>query len=446
MATMVDYFRFLDLPRELRDRVYDYTLCSFSQRTTDFTIGFYARVHAQASFQHREFLGTVNILLACRQIHHEGYSYMLKSNLFIRVECRGIDISKFMHSHTPQLHILAFSRHQSNTRMKRTQKYPWYAMCLWIGVETKQSQYMYRKEYANIVLLRIDLEEFCRRLEIEQAARTQSDPKRHIVKIVVELDPCKYAQGDEENKDRSVQCMRKLFSPKMQEDLLRPVRTGIRGFKNLTIKGCTEKQLVQRTLQEVESPLWTNAEAFMSELRKHRNNSVTCQLKGDYVQSAGSCAAGISMLNRLCVSPSSLEYFRKADSTFDLFLAEAYFSFHLTMGRCIYNHFKPSIQSRIDTNKQSEILSACFDIVSILSHIFDISTLFKLRRSYEPPESERAEVHYMIAFATRFKKVNWIDPQELRDQALYHINQASTLCPGRTSYEDERRCIEEWEV
>jgi hypothetical protein len=89
MTEQPQHFRFLDIPRETRDEIDDHALCSFSRRQGPYSVEQYARVYAWAEFEERRFLGTVDLLLVNKQIYVEGHEYMLKRNLFVRIECCG---------------------------------------------------------------------------------------------------------------------------------------------------------------------------------------------------------------------------------------------------------------------------------------------------------------------------------------------------------------------
>ncbi|KAF1945204.1 hypothetical protein EJ02DRAFT_509664 [Clathrospora elynae] len=160
MATSMKPFRFLDLPRELRDKVYDYALCSFSYYAIPTSIGQYARVHAQSPIEKRWFLVATNLLFANLQIHNEAYSYMLRVNLFVRIECRGFENRNFMHGRAKPIRVLESSAMPDTERAKRVNRFPWYAMRLIISVDfkIKGKRKMRRKECKDIVMLWADLE------------------------------------------------------------------------------------------------------------------------------------------------------------------------------------------------------------------------------------------------------------------------------------------------
>lgn len=113
-------FDFLNLPRELRDEIYDYTLCSFSHEQRLYDIEGCAHVYSVPKFIKRKFLGNLNLLLAYKQIHEEGYKCMLEKNIFVR-RIQGIRSWRFYarpnvtYILSKLLHVVRLS-HESETR------------------------------------------------------------------------------------------------------------------------------------------------------------------------------------------------------------------------------------------------------------------------------------------------------------------------------------------
>lgn len=75
-------FRFLDLPREIRNKIYRAALCGFEPPPTTFmpppdadtSVDFMSRVTVA------EHTIDTSILLASKQIHREAYDAMVKTN------------------------------------------------------------------------------------------------------------------------------------------------------------------------------------------------------------------------------------------------------------------------------------------------------------------------------------------------------------------------------
>lgn len=454
MTTSVPPFRFLDLPREIRDQVYDHTLCYFSRHNEPYTIEQYSRVHVRAPFQPRWFLGTINMLLANRQIHREAHTYMLKTNLFVKVECRGVNIRAYLHGHTPPIQVLAVKTNfgTDSKRLKSVDKFPWYAMRVGIGVDTKATRLrrIRRGEYEDIVLLWEDLRELFKRLEMEWAVRAQRrmsiDLERDFVKMTVEMDPCKRVQmGELDIGDSCRADMSGFFNLGVQKRLLGAILEGIRGLSNLTIVGCADKQFAQRLIKEAERPIWTDAKGFLDALKKQEEDSEKAWLEGDYVQSSSYCAAAISMIGRLRVSPSSLEPFQHLVTGFVIYLAQYDFKFHLSMARCLQLHLSALPHQRTFTNDYVHVSGTCSAIIETLKHIFsDDVPIFPISHADKNFDLEIAEVHYLMARTIRLKGDHYPNHGDSRDKALHHIKAATDLRPQLQEYAVEKRRIDEW--
>lgn len=71
-------FRFLDLPREVRDKIYGILLCTFPQPD--------AVTPDMNTLEHF----SPSILRVNKQMYSEGYNVMIKVNRFVLVTCNGI--------------------------------------------------------------------------------------------------------------------------------------------------------------------------------------------------------------------------------------------------------------------------------------------------------------------------------------------------------------------
>jgi hypothetical protein len=86
--TDVKVFRFLDIPAELRSKVYAVLLCSFGEPTTNLDDDYNPRLCAVST-------SSINtaILRTCNQVHREAYDVMVKTNRFVQVKyTNGIDL------------------------------------------------------------------------------------------------------------------------------------------------------------------------------------------------------------------------------------------------------------------------------------------------------------------------------------------------------------------
>jgi hypothetical protein len=97
MPDLQNVFRFMDLPTEIRDKIYQELLCNFEceAEPSEQPDSVLARL-----LRHNEPLNgicqaahdvDISILLVSRQIHTEAYDVMVKTNQFIRI--RGVNFN-----------------------------------------------------------------------------------------------------------------------------------------------------------------------------------------------------------------------------------------------------------------------------------------------------------------------------------------------------------------
>jgi hypothetical protein len=245
MIEQRQHFRFLDLPREVRDEIYDHALCAFSRRQSPYSVEQYAKVYAGAEFEERSFLGTIDLLLANKQIYEEGHDSMLKKNLFVRIECCGFQngVENYVHGRTPELAVLACNKSPQSSNTTPINKYSWCAMHIQIdGVLPPYGQ----QEYRDIVMLWEDYRDFFARFEAEARMWHLSVLKLDPMKMVVKVESS--------SPERNVGGDFSVWSEDgMQKKLLQPIEEGLRGYHDLEIVGCLNEEIAMKTSQTVQS-------------------------------------------------------------------------------------------------------------------------------------------------------------------------------------------------
>jgi hypothetical protein len=359
-------FRLLDLPRELRDEIYEHALGFYSCWTDPSTINDYARVHAKAHIVKRRRLG-INILLANKQIHDEAFPIIMKTNLLVRVEVRNSRINKWLHGPTQPIHILSMSSMgDASEREEKIKKHSGYAMELVIQTQQTTTEYHRRPAPSVILMLWADLGEFCKRLEVERMSTRSGNPNRqnmHCVQINVKLNSglITRAYGGDMNV---------LSTRSIHEQLLRPLRDGIRGSPDLAIEGCIDETLVQETIQAVGQPYWPDSQNLLNELYRHRAHAGDAWLNRNDLQRVAACADGISLIDRLSINMTEYRAHELPPYIHAVLgvIREYHYYFHITIARCLLAHLKKITHE--DTYSNVEELSAIYaDMNHVLEYI-----------------------------------------------------------------------------
>lgn len=89
-------FRFMDLPAELRDKIYRELLCSFTfheepRSRPDSTLGRILNHSQQSNINEATASASIRILLVSRTVYREAYDVMVKTNRFIRIKGRDFN-------------------------------------------------------------------------------------------------------------------------------------------------------------------------------------------------------------------------------------------------------------------------------------------------------------------------------------------------------------------
>lgn len=127
MTVPSEIFRFMDLPVELRDKIYQELLCSFTfeEEPTGRPPSALDRIMNmnQGMLNINEATNTADtsILLTCRAIHREAYDVMVKSNQLIRIQGHDFNWSELL-PHT-KLPVITMDR-------QRVAKFRGYVLCM----------------------------------------------------------------------------------------------------------------------------------------------------------------------------------------------------------------------------------------------------------------------------------------------------------------------------
>jgi hypothetical protein len=328
-------FGLLDLPRELRDRIYEYALGFSSCRTDPYSINEYSRVHAEAPIVKRRCLG-INLLLANKQIHDEAKPILLKSNPLVRVAVQNAaGMCDWLHGPGQPIHVLSIAMIE---KQLRTSGFPRFTMELDMWIESSIGEWDGGLPKNILVMLWTDFCEFCKRVEIERMhSDTRALPKNECVRLRVKLGAAVSTseEGGSVVNPRSV-----------QERLLRPIQDGIRGSPGLTIEGCSYEDLVQDTIQSVKQSYWPDAQVLLTELSIQREEAEDAEQDKNDLACVVACTEGISTIDRLCID---MVYFEDRYPPIHIrailhAVKEHHYYFHVTIARCLLAQLKQLFQ------------------------------------------------------------------------------------------------------
>ncbi|KAF2034297.1 hypothetical protein EK21DRAFT_108334 [Setomelanomma holmii] len=410
MSTQQQCFRFLDLPVELRDKIYDLLLCSFSRHDGPYTIEEYARIHFSSPFYRRHFLGNINILITNKHIYAEGSDYMTKKNRFVSIECRGFDIADALHGHAPPMSVLATRVKPDPQRNLAATKFHSFAMRISIGTDRakERKQHLGRTRYRDIVVLWDDLWTFCERFEVEGAMKNASYPDRYPLRIRVHLQPATATLG--QGLARSSE---NILGEGIQEQLLQPVQTGFKGFSRLEI---------------------------VEKLGKHKHDATTAWTSSNISHCAHFCAAAINIIQRLRQNPLALDQTKHKPRHFNNMLTSFWIDFHMLFARYLNAHFSTPPTHRTHPEDDIHVSSTS----GLLTKMLEVTESAVDESTRKPSSEVLAEMWCLLAKATRLSREHTRADTE-SGTVLASIDKAVELCPGNATYAAEKERVGEWE-
>ncbi|KAI9646415.1 hypothetical protein NHQ30_004407 [Ciborinia camelliae] len=230
-ADITEPFRFLDLPSEIRNKIYKILLCNFDtpprsrEDSSALQIG---KVEHDIQLQ---------ILRTCRKVYYEGTSLMHRTNLFIKLEI-DFDIYEM-----PELLRIPFvtlwkfgtynyfeskgtvMTHKLSSR--RSPDIPGYCTTS-------------ARMFTRIILLHFHLPELCKALSSAQWRVLNDD--EDTIHTVTLTDP---------NQSEASQELPEFFSRKLQEELLAPYRSEMKGFPHFILNGIIPDDLRIETVSAI---------------------------------------------------------------------------------------------------------------------------------------------------------------------------------------------------
>ncbi|EMD62271.1 hypothetical protein GGP41_002197 [Bipolaris sorokiniana] len=401
-------FRFLDLPGEIRNSIYDLLLCSWDDEVE------YDPSMISSSLSRRvPSSPSTGLLRANRQIHAEASDYMIRRNQFVRVTCRGLDVRNLFLSEgipvitTKARSISLFNGHVMHVTLSKPAFVP--------------SAFQF-SEY-EIMLLRSDLPQFCQQLDIE-SVMSDANPttsEHASIQACIRLD---YAQT-------------RFFAPNAQERLLQPLASSLRGVPNLKIVGPVHDAVAEAVKGEVARPRWTEPMATIEEIDTGVDVGKRQWQQNNFYSASQSWAYAMRTLERMRHSSSWQGLQKAGGEGFVNKIADLYFTLNLLHAQFLQvdmanNESQGSVVQRngriaIQHLRKCETTSARF-----AQHA---------GATWRPSNAQAAKMLFRQARCLRLMSdtVSGV-------KAVALIEQAAALAPTDMAIRDEKEAVLKWEA
>lgn len=263
-------FRFLDLPGEIRNKIYENILCSVVPREQTSREGYESRRPDRLQLfesppQHIKYLQhsiEPNLLRTCQSIYDEGTYLMRKTNRFVKIAVKITDKDlEYILRGIPIIYMT-----------KEVARDFEHAIVVHEIVASK------KERARSFVLLDRDLGFFCKGLAEYNLFAIGVNPFHTLTLI----EPC---ESQAENAP-------KFLTSKLQESLLAPYRS-LRGFSHFKIKGAITKDLSEAAISEITGS-WIGSDpelvlADLTELKLKGNGFVRIGASNEAVNAYHQC-------------------------------------------------------------------------------------------------------------------------------------------------------------
>ncbi|KAL1599146.1 hypothetical protein SLS59_006598 [Nothophoma quercina] len=401
-------FRFLDLPSELRNNIYDLLLCSWDDESEDepgFVGGLRKRVPSYDAMA---------LLRTNKQIHEEAFDYMMKRNQFVRVTCRGLDVnSLFLGDEV----IPAVT-----TDQRKARQFEGYLMHFTLSKPALSSSPLNFSEH-EIMMLRADLPSLCRQLDIESAMTdANASASQHLsIRATVSFNPFHSS----------------IFTPAIQKYLLEPIASHIRGISNLSISGPVSTPLAQAIISQVAQPRWTDPKATLNSIHTGTDVGKRQWQNRDFYSASTSWAYSMRTLERMRHSSSWLSLKATGGEDFVNATADLYFTLNLLRAAFLQVDMASESSPRglIERNgaMSMEFLRKCETAAARFAQHADAT--------WTPSNEQASKMLYRQAKCLRLMRVN---ANVVRAATL--VEQAATLAPNDMAIRDEKDAVRNWEA
>ncbi|KAF2846673.1 hypothetical protein T440DRAFT_521645 [Plenodomus tracheiphilus IPT5] len=398
-------FRFLDLPGEIRNNIYGLLLCSWNDELDQDP-----ELFSKLSKRCPSYPATA-LLRTNKQIQAEASDYMIKRNQFVRVTCRGLDVRKlFLGDRIPVI----------TTDGRRTSQFQGYVMHMTLS-KPAFSLSAFQFSDVEIMMLRSDLPRLCEQLDIESVMEDANSTAHSHASLRAEVK-LNYSFG-------------RFFTLKIQERLLAPIATLLRGIPNMRILGPVDPALAQAVTAEVAQPRWTDPKATLEEVGTGVDVGKRQWQQNNFYSAAESWAYAMRTLERMRHSSSWRGLSQAGGEDFVNKIADLYFTLNLLHAQFLQvdmaseHASAPLIQRNgnlsIQHLRKCETASARF-----AQHA---------GATWVPSNAQSAKMLFRQARCLRLMR-----DTANRVKAVTLIEEAAVLTPNEMAIRDERDVIFNW--
>lgn len=428
-------FQFLDLPTEIRKKIYKIVLCSFNEPPKESICRWKPdqMQNAQAlGYRNIPRLGhsiSTAILRASKAVHAEAYDVMVKSNRLVRISANDIAMSRIMIP--AQMPVVTMNKRP----IQRCQ-----GITLHLNLSCVEEGYMGSfdnyEDKRDLLILGRDWPAFCRLLSIAEFWILKFNQQ---VVLGLELFP----RAHEFPKYKST--LSKEFTAKAIEDLIRPFEQ-LRGFPNASFVGRDpygghiSRKEADRVISQVARSAYEDPKAALRILQRHKDEGFAFFHIKDNIKASKEYTSAVTKIQTMRDGASWIDMCNTGGSKFVNSFAELYSEIYILSADNDLMTMQENPKARLPDYREM-LLSLRDNCTRSLWTALDVDKEFRKYPgfSWRMSGERRAQANYKLALCWR-----WFADPEDADDALTAIREARQLCPDDERIRDELQTITAW--
>ncbi|KAH8723597.1 hypothetical protein GQ44DRAFT_619949 [Phaeosphaeriaceae sp. PMI808] len=336
---------------------------------------------------------------------------MVKRNQFVRITCRGLDARNlFLEDKIP---VVTTIPHQVN-------RFNGYVMHMTLSKPMYAPSPFAFSEY-EIMMLRADLPSLCENLDVES--------------VMTDANATTSEHASLHANVRLNSTFARFFTSKIQEHLLQPIATLLRGVPNLRITGPVDATLATSVIEEVAKPRWTNPDTTLCEIHTGVDVGKRQWQQNNYYLASESWNYSMRTLERMRHSSSWLGLKEAGGEDFVNKTADLYFTLNL-LSAAFLQVDMASPQAHVTLLQRNGSFS--------LQHLRKCETAAArftqhAGATWLPSNQQQGKLMYRQAKCLRLLR----NPAN-RVKAITLVEQAFTLSPNDIAIRDEKDAVLAW--
>jgi hypothetical protein len=409
-------FRFGDLPREIRNKIYRELLCDFRPRPTSIDVDSMFKFELAKNDIHAAILRT------SKAVYAEAYDTMIKTNRFVKItSLQNVPLGLLVNG----LRVRVVT-----PKKKAVESFKGYVLGCQVGASRdipiqQGGPSADLAKACHLMVLHRDMDVFCSAL-MDGDAHCPGITK--ILQITMTVAPVL----SERHPSRHSPLLIDFFSKQTQQTLLTPFRTTLRGFKSIKIQGHVDKGLARDVEDEIKQDRWSDPQQVLAHFIAAKAKGSKLFQQGKKGEGSIEWADAALETDNMVQSSSWETLVKRGGEAFISQLAELYFLVRLNvahvqiMSMLQYPEtaYLPGIMAQDNLNMAVKSMEKDYWMEGY---------------KYRPSIQHQAKLGYRIALLLRLQA----EPGAA-DRALRYIDSALQLQPGDAAIIKERDNIVAW--